>query len=252
MTKLVAKNISLSVEDKIILDNVSAAFKPASLNLILGQNGSGKTQFLKALLNLVEYRGSFAYGSTSVNEMNNLDRAKLMCWLPTHVDLPFEFSSFDVVMMGRFASHDGNPQPRDFKICHQWLAELGLSHFEKRSYNSLSKGEQTKIQLARCIASECKIVILDEICANLDIRATIELLSFLRIHALEFDKTIILSHHDIHSVSKFADHLICLKNGRLIAEGTQEKVFTEQVLKECYDLPIKIIVHDTTKLVLPG
>lgn len=231
MTRLVARNISVKTKDGLILNEVSANFQPASLNLIIGKNGSGKTQFLKTLLQLIAHTGQIQYDSTPIKSMTSLTRAKLMCWLPTHVDLPFEFTCFDVVMMGRFAIHEGRPKPSDYEACNHWIDELNIRAYAKRTYNNLSKGEQTKIQLARCIASECEIMLLDEICANLDISATISLLSYLRAHAKKFKKTIILSHHDIHSIYGYADHLLCLKDGMVIAEGSTKNIFTSNILE---------------------
>ena len=249
MDRLIARNISVKTKDALILNDVSANFEPSSLNLIIGKNGSGKTQFLKTLLQLVAYSGHVKFGSTLIDSLTSNARAKLMCWLPTHVDLPFEFSCFDVIMMGRFALHEGRPEQSDFEICHHWIDELGLRNYANRNYNNLSKGEQTKIQLARCIASESKIMLLDEICANLDISATISLLKFLRSHAREFEKTIILSHHDIHTIYGYGDHIICLKDGMVIAEGSIKQVFTSDLLEKCYDLRVEIIEQTDAKII---
>ncbi|MFW7379360.1 MAG: ABC transporter ATP-binding protein [Oligoflexus sp.] len=241
MNRLKMEKLSLKSQDQQwLLAGIHGSFEPAKVNMVLGPNGSGKTLLLRCLAGLMlPTKGSVQIGSKSLHSFNLMNRSRLIGWLPTHCHIPFNFTVFDVLLMGRFPFHQGNITSNDRIICRSLLAELNIEALSQRTYLNLSQGEQVKVQLARVLAADPSYLILDEICANLDIKAKIDVLKLLQVLA-QRGKTIILSHHDLHSVAGYADYILMMKDGRIAAQGPTTDIFQSQMIENVFGLKPRI------------
>ncbi len=214
------------------LSPMSFQLPQAQLSMVLGENGSGKTILLRSLLG--DYKASA--GELSFYR----PRSQLtVSWLPATQTLPFDFRVIELVEMGRFPYHHGFPGRSDRIVAMESLYLLGIRDLANRRYLSLSQGEQVKVQLARCLAQDPDILVLDEPCANLDIGSKLEVLA--RLTALcRAGKTVIMSHHDLHSVAGYADYCCILKNGQLVTSGPTLEALQPEILEEAFRVKVTI------------
>lgn len=218
------RNLSLEISGKPLLHELSFEIPEASIFLLLGPNGAGKTLLLRCLAKLCEpTRGSVESGNQAI------------AWVPLSQPLPFSYSVDELLLMGRYALHQGFPQAEDRRRTKDAATKLGISDLLHRSYNSLSRGEQTKTDIARALGSEAKVWLLDEPFSNLDIDASLQMIELFQSLRAE-GYTIILSHHDLYSARSLASHGLLIKKGRLLKSGPMEDLFAPGPLREAYNV----------------
>lgn len=223
------QDLSLSINAKDLLHSISFEVPDASLFAILGPNGAGKTLLLRCLAGLL---------NPSSGRIES--RPENIAWVPLSQALPFGFVVRDLVLMGRFATHQGFAQIRDHSLVNEAIRRIGIETLADRSYNSLSRGEQTKVDIARALASESKMILLDEPFSNLDIDAALQLTQLF--HELREDgKTLIFSHHDLHTVTELATHGLLLKKGAVLQCGPMPEIFKAASLEAAYN--VRAVFH---------
>lgn len=216
------RNLCVVKSKKIILDNISVKLNHPRFHMIVGPNGAGKTHLLKAIC-----AGDYDKGKIE------FDNDKL-AWMPNKLELPFNYTTESLLLMSRFSLHKGFPKKEDYLNVGKNLDFVGLSSKAQQSFNSLSSGEQAKVQIAWLLATEADTLVFDEPVAHLDIRARIEILRILK--KLSADKTIIISHHDLSSVTNFADEVHFIKNGKMIASGATSSIFNAQNIRTVFEV----------------
>ncbi len=237
---LETQNLSLKVRDKCLLDQVNLSFPKGEISLILGPNGSGKTLLLRCLAGVLSpHTGQVLIGTEPMHKKSREETAKILNWMPLSTNLPFAFSVIDLLIMGRYPQHQGFPGKRDRLAAETALQRLNLHSFAERSYNSLSRGEQTRVDIARALAADTSVLLFDEPFANLDIDASLQIIQLF--HELrEQGKTLILSHHDLYSARDLATYMIFLKQGRLVASGSSPSIFTPDIIRQTYDVEAEV------------
>lgn len=241
MADLTIKNLSLQSSDgQCLLRNIDCKLHASQVNMILGPNGAGKTLLLKCIAGILKpSSGEIWLGKRNLRQIPIAERSMILGWLPSQSQIPFTFQALDIVIMGRFPYHHGHITQHDRHICLQTFTLLGIEDLKYRNYESLSQGEQIKVQLARILAANPDILVLDEICANLDIKAKIDILQLLSELSAQ-GKTIILSHHDLHSVFAYANQLVMLKNGKVAAQGPVSDSFTPSSIEKVFGIKPRI------------
>ncbi|RZA22973.1 MAG: ABC transporter ATP-binding protein [Proteobacteria bacterium] len=216
--------LSLVIEGKRLLDQVSFEIPQSSLFIILGPNGAGKTLLLRCL-------AGFQEPSTGriIREVEDL------AWVPLSQPLPFGFQVSDVLLMGRYRQHQGFPGSRDRERIAETAKRLDITHLLARQYNSLSRGEQTKVDITRAVASESMLILLDEPFSNLDIDASLQMIDLFK-DLQRSGKTLILSHHDLYSVKDLATHGLLMKKGQVVTHGPIDEVFQPSWIQEAYNV----------------
>jgi ABC-type cobalamin/Fe3+-siderophores transport system ATPase subunit len=224
-------HLSFKIGQKTLLHDMSFEIPKASLFAILGANGAGKTLLLRCLAGL-----SKASGGTIEYESEGQ-----MSWVPLSQSLPFDFRVLDLVIMGRFPKHQGFPQKGDQDAALDAIRRCQIDELSDRNYNSLSRGEQTKVDIARAIASETKLILLDEPFSNLDIDAVLQMTALFKSLRAE-GRTLIFSHHDLFTTRNLATDLLILKKGRVLDSGPLRKVFAASTIEKAYN--VQAIFHE--------
>ncbi len=229
-----AESLYVGIGGKTLLEGVDVSIPEGSIFAIMGANGAGKTLLLRCLAGLLKpERGAI---TSSFPE-------KARAWVPLSQVLPFDMVVEDLVVMGRYAQHLGFVQRRDRDIASIALARLGLEELKARRYNTLSRGEQTKVDIARALAAEPRLILLDEPYSNLDIDATLQLTRLL--HELRSaGTTIVLSHHDLFTAQEIATHALFLRKGRLLAAGPLAEVFTPAGIAAAYNVRATTLTNE--------
>ncbi len=239
---LQVKNLSLSASGRPLLDRLQLILPQGEISLILGPNGAGKTLLLRCLAGVLEaHSGEVFIGhpGESLSRKPRHDTAKLLTWMPLSSSLPFAFTVWDMLIMGRYPHHQGFPGADDKRFAQDALERLGLQKFAKRVYNSLSRGEQTRVDIARALATNTPIMLFDEPFANLDIDASLQMIRLFQDMRRE-GKTLILSHHDLYSARDLATHMVFLRKGQLIASGSSPEIFTPDIIRQTYEVEARV------------
>lgn len=231
-TAIEIHDLSVAYGQRPVLWDVDVSIPSRSLCAIVGPNGAGKSTLLKTVLGLIPpSNGTIAI----LNERINTARAHI-AYVPQResVDWDFPVSAIDVVLMGRYR-HLGwfrRPRKTDRDLAHQCLEQVGMSAFANRQIGHLSGGQQQRLFIARALAQEASLYLMDEPFAGVDAateQAIIEIMRKLRSEG----KTIITVHHDLQSVPEYFDWVMML-NFRLIAAGAVSAVFTPENLQKTY------------------
>lgn len=193
-------------------------FPSGQLTAIIGPNGAGKTSLLRILLGFDEdFQGTLRFMGRAKDSYKTLEWARQVAWVPSQMEVSFDISVLDLVMLGRFPWNQGLPTQQDQQIAEAALRSLHLQDFRHRMLSTLSSGERQKVQIARALATKVHCIVLDEPCSHLDIKGRYQLFEVLSEIAKE-GCTIIFTSHDLLMSSKFAQNTVALKAGRLFLE----------------------------------
>lgn len=238
---LEARNISVRFGDRDILSEVSVAARDGEIVALLGPNGAGKTTLLRTLNGSVDpVGGDVLVAGRSITEMSRREIARNIAVVAQENETKFPVSVLEFVLAGRFArgSAFGWESAEDRAAALRALEKCDLESYEKRAMNELSGGERQRVVLARALAAETPIVLLDEPTANLDLSHQALMLSLLRERCHEQGGSSVVITHDLNLASEFADRAVVLKNGQVLASGSSADVLTARNLKDAYDVDV--------------
>lgn len=204
---------------------------------VIGANGSGKTTLLKTLVGLLQPTGSVSLRGQDLAAVTWQQRSREIAWVPHSSAPAFAIRVKELVCQGRYSSHRGWPQSQDWSEVGAALAALDLADFSERMVHTLSAGELKKAHIARGLASGCRILVLDEPCAHLDLGASERLLHYLQTIQRRRALSIVASLHDLRQVTAFADEVIALSSGELVLQGAPD-LLSHDKIKAIFDLPV--------------
>ncbi|MEL6629385.1 MAG: metal ABC transporter ATP-binding protein [Bacteroidota bacterium] len=232
-------NLTVVYESKPAIWNVDYEIPAEQLIGIVGPNGSGKSTMLKAIMGLV--KASSGYAKVFGQELEEVRQRIAYVPQRSSVDWDFPVSVFDTVLMGRY-----NPKnilrrttKKDKEIALEAIRKVQLEPFMHRQISQLSGGQQQRVFIARALAQQADLYLLDEPFAGVDAATENAIMALLK-QMKEEGKTIVVVHHDLQSVQEYFDWLI-LMNTRLIATGPTEEIFTQELLQKTYGGQLNIL-----------
>lgn len=225
--------------EKIVLSNINLCLFQGELTCLLGQNGIGKTTLIKTLTGILPaLSGKVLIDNKEIQKYNNIELSKLLSIVLTNVSIPSYISVFDMVSLGRFPYTNwlGRLTKDDKNKVLDAIEVCGISKHRKKFINELSDGERQKAFIARAIAQDTPIVILDEPTAHLDVISRLEVLNLLKNLAKEQNKAILLSTHDIDTALHVSDRIWLVKNMQ-IKTGIPEDLVLNQSFDDLFESP---------------
>ncbi|HMS41644.1 MAG TPA: ABC transporter ATP-binding protein [Pyrinomonadaceae bacterium] len=242
---LEVQNISINYGEKSVIADVSFALEAGKIIALLGANGAGKTTLLKSLnLGVPTAKGTILLDETEIENYSRREIAQKIAVVAQETETKFPVSVLEFVLAGRF-SHGaafGWETEKDLQIALGCLELCDLKNYESRLMNRLSGGERQRVVLARALATQAKILLLDEPTANLDLAHQAMMFRLVRERCETCESSAIIITHDLNLASEFADEIILLKNGRIAASGLPEKVLTEENLLEVF--AVKVLLDE--------
>jgi len=226
-----------------ILKEVSLEVPEGKVTVLLGPNGSGKTTLFKALLNLITPQSGDIYLNGENLQGYGRDRlSKVMAWVPQDEEPSFPYSVMEYLYMGRtpYLGFFEMPTEEDTKRIEGLLEDLGISHLKDREILKLSGGEKRLALLARALAQEPELLVLDEPTAHLDLGNKVMTLKALRGMA-ESGRTVLFSTHDPNEALLVADHVAVISEGEVMGQGAPTVTITEEILRAIYGADIRVI-----------
>ncbi len=245
---LVVDTLHFSIDGKKILDGISACFEPCKIHGIIGPNGSGKSTLLKNICRLWEPQsGSIVLNGKNLAKMPRKELSTLVTLVPQNTTIGFPVSVFDIVAMGR-NPHLGRFEgvgPRDREIIERALWQTNIHALKDRSINELSGGEGQLAIIARAIATEAPLILLDEPTSELDVKHTLEIVKLL-CELKDQGKTILVTIHDLNLARKLCDTITILCAGKLFFSGAPEDAFSEENISQVFQVRVREYKHDGT------
>ncbi|MGA2526552.1 MAG: heme ABC transporter ATP-binding protein [Smithellaceae bacterium] len=238
-----AENISFSYAAKPVMEDVSFAIDEAQIVAIIGPNGSGKTTLLKIINGtLFPNSGQMLVDGKDTGQWSRQEIARKVAIVPQETSVIFPFYAEEIVLMGRFP-HLSNyrfEDKKDYRIVHEAMEKTDTLAFATRRFDELSAGERQRVLIARALAQEPKVLLLDESTVFLDLKHQLQFLTLLRQLNTAQQLTVIFVTHDINLAAQNADRIILLYSGEIYAIGKPAEVITAANIKEVYDVGVLI------------
>jgi iron complex transport system ATP-binding protein len=247
------RGVTVELGGKPVVDRVSATVADGEWLALIGPNGAGKTTLLRAVARLVPFSGEIALDGRPAEELSRGELARLVAVVPQEPSTPPWMTVAEYVLLGR-TPHLGplaKEGARDRDAAARSLGRLDLLPFADRRLGTLSGGEKQRVVVARALAQEAPIVLLDEPTAALDIghqQQALELLDGLR---AESGLTLVSAMHDLTLAAQYADRMLLLDAGRVVADGPPVEVLTQSVIAEHYGAAIDVIAVGDRVAVVP-
>lgn len=238
MVNLATNELSCGYEKKTILADLTVEIPDKKITSLIGPNGSGKTTLLKALARiLTPNKGNVQIDGEDINRLDTKYVAQKIATLSQKNKSVTGLSVAEIVAYGRFPYQKGfaGLQKRDHEWIQWALEATGLLALKKRTLNTLSGGQQQRVWIAMALAQDTDILILDEPISSLDPAHQLEILYLLE-DINRKGKTILMTIHDLNHAAQFSDHVIGLRQGQLLFQGSPQETFTSQHLLELFDI----------------
>ena len=240
---------------KPVLEGVSMTAETGQLVCLLGPNGSGKTTALRCMLGMLEPSdGAVELDGKAVGEYSRNDLARVMAYVPQFPTSAFAFSCRRIVMMGRFAHMGalGVAGEQDRNVVHEAMAMTETAEFADRTLTELSGGEAQRVMIARALAQQPEVLLLDEPTSHLDVRHQLGIYRMMVRLAHDWPMAVVCVSHDVNLAARFADRLVLLRDGRVVAAGAPADVIRADVLAETYSIQVTLVEMPTgVPLVVP-
>ncbi len=244
---LAVHQLAFGYPDHRVGNNLSLAINPGEVLCFLGPNGCGKTTLFKTMLRLLKAQdGNITIDDEDIGRWPQQRVARTLSYVPQQHDAYFPFTVMEVVLMGRGA-HIGlfaSPSHRDYDIAWQALHNLKIEHLRDAVYTHISGGERQLTLIARALAQQTKLVIMDEPTANLDFGNQVLVLNAIK-RLAHSGITIIMSSHDPDHAFHVASRVAMLKDGRLTGLGKPDEIITQESLRELYGVEVDVVEFDT-------
>jgi iron complex transport system ATP-binding protein len=249
---LEASNITFRVGNVALINEISVSFAPGKLHLVIGPNGAGKSTLIKVLARLLRPQsGKVEYEGVDVHQRSESDLAKRRAVLSQAVEVAFPLTVREVVMMGRYPHFDVRPGHADEKITDEVMEFFEITEFSDRNYQTLSGGERQRVNFARVLGQlwrapsatvsgsastlpSCRYLFLDEPLTFLDIHHQIAFMKKVRRFADAPDVVTVGVVHDLNLAARFADQILLLDQGRVVATGTPSEVLTADRIRDVF------------------
>lgn len=247
--------LRLSIGERVLLDDVNARIAPGAITCILGPNGVGKTTLLRALAGLrTPQAGEITIDGVAIRALSPRDRAQRLAFVAAEEALLDALTVADVVSIGRYSHHrwwQWRSTQADRDAVTQALGAVRMSDFAQREFATLSSGERQRIWIAMSLAQEAPVLLLDEPTSHLDVRVAHAILGLL--HDLARDgKTIVCVLHDLNEAAAYADQLLLLGCGSLLAHGTPRDVLRSAAVQQAYGIEMEAVETKSGLRVFPA
>lgn len=249
-------NLSFSYGQKNVLRDICFSAEKGEFLSILGPNGAGKSTLFRCILGLLPgYSGEVLVNERNIKGFSAREASRQIAYIPQKSHCVFQYNVLDIVLMGRSnrTSVFGNPGKEDEQACLKALEKVGICALKDRCFHKLSGGEQQLVLIARALAQDAPILLLDEPTANLDFGNQILVLEQAKKLAQEGYTVIQTTHHPEQSYL-YSDRILALRNGRILALGKPTEVLNDVIMEQLYNVSVDVIslYDDAARVCIPA
>jgi len=253
MTLLAVQGLDVTLAGRTVLADVSLALPAGHLVALVGPNGAGKTTLLRAVAGLVPSTGAVHIRGDALSALPLRERAKRFAYLPQGHVVHWPLPARDIVALGRFPHGLTDPArmtSRDVEAVSRAMQAADVVEFVDRRVTELSGGERSRVALARVLAVEAPVLLADEPVASLDPRHQIDVMRTLRT-AADGGALVVVVTHDLGLAARFADRVLVLSAGRLVAQGAPSDALSEQVLRDVFRISAYRAEYGNAAVIVP-
>lgn len=250
------QSLSVAYGPRRVLNNLSLLVPSGQILAVIGPNGAGKSTLIRALSGIIPpLSGQMRVDGQDLQHLSAVRRARLLAVVPQAVQLPPAFSAWEMVLLGRTPHLNwlGQTSAHDEEIVRQAMTRTDTLELAERRVGELSGGEQQRLLLARALAQDAPVLLMDEPTAHLDLQYQVSLLSLVRDLARSEKLAVLLVLHDLNLAARYADQVALLVKGELLALGNPSEVLQAALLSQAYHTPLKVLAlgEDGSLAVLP-
>ncbi len=233
--KLKVKNVEFGYNSTLVLEGVSMDLDSSEIIGIVGPNGAGKSTLIRCIDRILTPRGgTILLDENDISNMTRMEIAKRMGYVPQTTTRVFPATVFDTVLMGRRPHLGWKSSDADVDKVLEILELLGIMEFAMRDFNEISGGQQQKVLIARALAQEADIPLLDEPTSNLDIRHQLEVMEIMTNIVHRKKISAVMAIHDLNLATRYTTRILMLNGGRIFAVGDPESVLTAENIRRAY------------------
>lgn len=250
MEAIRVQNLSVAYDENVIIDNMSLSIPAGEISIIIGANGCGKSTLLKTIARVVKQRsGDIFVNDKNIKEQKEKYLATQIAFLPQGPVYPPGLTVKELIAFGRFPHQKmmGGLKSHDKDIIKWAIEETELTEYADREIGNLSGGQRQRAWIAMTLAQETDIIMLDEPTTYLDMSYQLEVLKVLKRLNKNKKITVVIVLHELNNACRFADHIIGLKQGKIICQGPPKEVITEKSLKEIYGIDAKLQLSEDSQ-----
>jgi iron complex transport system ATP-binding protein len=253
VTPLAVEGVRVELDSAVVVDGLGLEVGEGEWLGIIGPNGAGKTTFLRAVAGLVAYTGSIRLFGDEVDGLGRRDVARRVAMVPQSPVIPPEMTVLEYVVIGRtpHLGYTGAPGPRDVDACRAALARLDVAQLVDRRLGSLSGGERQRAVLARAMAQDARLILLDEPTTALDVGAQQQVLELVADLRESRGLTVMSAMHDLTVAGQYPDRLVLIDGGREAVSGSPAEVLTEELIARHYGASVRVVSDGDTIAVVP-
>lgn len=243
------KEISKFFGKKPVIQDVSVDVAPGKITSFIGPNGAGKSTLLSMVSRLLNAdTGEVLLDKSDVRRWKSDDFAKRVSILKQSNYMNVRLTIRELVSFGRFPYSKGNLKPEDELKIDEAIQYMNLGDIQHNYLDELSGGQRQRAFIAMVIAQDTDYILLDEPLNNLDMKHSVQIMKILRKLVDELGKTVVIVLHDINFASVYSDHIVALKNGRVVKDGPTNDIINSDALKEIYDMDIPVQEQDGCRI----
>ena len=254
MTLFSIRDLAVEVPGRRLLEHISLDLPSGQAIALIGHNGSGKSTLLKVLARQIPALGNVTFEGRELAEWPAQDYARRLAFLPQTTPPAEGMLVRELVALGRYPWHGalGRFGPDDHAAVARAMQECGVAGFADRLVDTLSGGERQRVWLAMMVAQQAGTLLLDEPISALDIAHQVEVLSLVQKMCREQRRSAIIVLHEVNMAARFCDHVVALKQGRLVMQGGPSDLMRPETLKDVYGLPMQVLTKaDGTPVAIP-
>lgn len=246
MTTLSLSHVSVRYHHQMVLNRISLQVRAGEVLALVGPNGVGKSTLIRAVSGVTPLSGgTIELGEQDVQKMRPAERARQIAVVPQAVHLPETFTVAEIVLMGRTPHLPlwGGEGQHDCAVAWDAMRHTAIQPLAERRVDEISGGERQRVVIARALAQEPRVLLLDEATAHLDLKHQVAILELIRSLAHDQGLAVLATLHDLNQAARYADRVALLTEGELHALGSPAEVLTPAHLSAAYGLPITVIPH---------
>ncbi len=242
MSGLDLERVTVRLDGNLIVDGIDCTIPPGAVTALIGPNGAGKSTLLHALAVALPSTGIIRFNGDTLATLPRRERAQTVALVEQDASTDLALTVADVVALGRIPHHGvfADETAADREVVHDALRAVGMDAFASREITSLSGGERQRVLLARALAQEPRLLLLDEPTNHLDISAQLETLALLGDLASQ-GVTVVAALHDLTLAAGWSDHVVVLRDGRVVASGATPTTLTPALIDEVYGVRAEIL-----------
>ena len=253
MTPLAVEGLRVELDGAVVIDGLALEVEQGEWLGVIGPNGAGKTTVLRAVGGLVPYAGSIRLFGDEIAGLGRREVARRVALVSQAPVIPPDMTVLEYVVIGRtpHLGYTGAPEARDVDVCRSALARLDVAQLADRRLGSLSGGERQRAVLARAMAQDARLIVLDEPTTALDVGAQQQVLELVADLRTSKSLTVLSAMHDLTVAGQYPDRLVLIDGGREAVSGLPGEVLTEETIARHYGASVRVVSDGDSIAVIP-